>query len=752
MDKHEQFPLNSVERPLVSSVVALQRYQQPDIPVPPYGVEPVDNVESGSALLQYWRILLRHKWFLAAASLAGLLAGALITIPITPVFRADTSLEVLSINDDFMNMRPTQAAIPQADSDNISEEETQAALLQSDSLLNEVAAKLYPDAPPPRKLATSGWRSWFHLREARSKSEKELLLEQASKTLKVINTPRTRVLTVSVDSPDPEFAKTFLDTLVQQFIAENVKGRWDSTKQTSQWLTQELADARNKLQQSETALQNYAQKADLFFTDQESQTNVATEKLQQIQQELANATADRINKQANYELAKNSPADALPDVLNDAALQNLRARVDESTRQVASLNALYNSGYPKLKQAQAELASLRAAYNQQRSDLLSKIKEDFNSAVRRENLLSKEYNLQAREVAGQDERTVEYNMLKREVDSNRQLYDTIMQQTKQASIATALHASNVRVIAPAYLEDKPVSPNVLMNAALGLLLGLFGSVAYVFARENADRTLRNPGELKLWTALPELGSIPRYIERPRAPRLRIGSAKTPLPAVPVPVNDAFQAALTSILLTADTKSGSRVLVFTSAEPSDGKTSVVSNVAIAAARIGKRVLLVDADLRRPRVHELFGLHRENGLSDLISVDAPIGPTTLDEVVQQCSIPGLSVMSAGTPGIAAVHRFYSGTFASLLRDCRQTYDLILLDTPPALHVSDARIIARQADGVILVARAEQTTRDAFLALRNRFVEDSTRVLGCILNDWDPKRSARAYPYYSSEANCA
>jgi capsular exopolysaccharide synthesis family protein len=375
--------------------------------------------------------------------------------------------------------------------------------------------------------------------------------------------------------------------------------------------------------------------------------------------------------------------------------------------------------------------------------------------MRREALLSREYDQQSHEVAGQDERTVQYNILKREVDGNRQLYDTMLQQMKQASVAVALHASNVRMIAPAYVERQPVSPNVTVNATLGLLVGLFGSIAYIFARENSNRTLRHPGELKLWTALPELGSIPRYLDRPRRPLLGMGGASNgtghKVPEVPMPVNEAFHAALTSILMTADTRNGGgRVLVFTSAEPSDGKTSVVSNVAIAAARIGKKVLLIDADLRRPRVHELFALQKEAGLADLISADGAKTATEFADVVQATAVPGLSVLTAGTSDLAVVHRFYSAAFANLMLDCKQEYDLVLLDTPPALQISDARIIARHADGVVLVARAEQTSRDAFLAVRDRFIEDSTRVLGCILNAWDPKHSAHVYPYYTPDAS--
>jgi len=735
-----------------------------------YFLDTGDRPEESEGLLNYWRILVRHKIPILAASAGGLLLGFLIGVPQKPVFRAHTTLEVLNANEDFMNMKLTQSEVPAADSDNLSEEETQASLLQNTELLDRVYEELDPNPTPPAHLATHGWRSWLHMKEVPKPSDRENLLHAAMGTIKVSNPPRTRILEISVDSKDPKLAVDFIGALVQELIKENVDARQASTQQTGDWLGHEISEARTSLQNSENTLQTYASRSGLYFIDNEKQTNVATEKLQEIQQQLSAATADRIAKQSVYELAKNSPPDTLADVLNDASLQSLSARLDDATREVASLSALYNPGYTKLQQAQAEAASLRQAFETHREDLLHRIENDYQGAARREKLLSTAYDAQARKVSGLNEKTVKYNVLKREVDSNRQLYDTMLQQMKQASIATALHASNVHTIYPAHLLRQHVSPNLKVNSALGLFVGFLSSVGFIFIREQTDRTLRHPGEVKQYASLPELGTIPRLpstLNRKALPFLRRGLGKEK-PANdsrslkpsgrydllnladvcnwPMAVPEAFHSALTSILLSGENRESGRVLVFTSAGPADGKTSVVSNIAIAAAAAGKKVLLVDADLRRPRLHIIFGLANQAGLAELLGSDADCA--RWPELTQKTKMEGLTVITAGNPVKHAGMLFYSPGFPNLLAKWKEEYDLVLLDTPPALAMTDARVIGILADGVVLIARAGQTTRDALLAIQERLGEDRIPLLGCILNDWDPRYSAHAYPYYGTE----
>ena len=708
-------------------------------------------------LLEFCRLLVRHKASIILSSVGGLLLGFLAGIPLKPVYRASTTLEVLNVNEDFMNMRPTQPAVPGEDTDNSSEEETQATLLQNTQLLERVSARLDHTSTGPAEPATVRWRRWFHLKEGTKPSPYEKLLSAAASSLKVTNPPRTRILEISVDSTDSQLALDFTNALVQEFIKQNIEARWASTQQTSDWLRHEIDDARKKLQDSEDALQDYASSAGLFFIDDQKQTNVATEKLQEIQQQLSVATTDRISKQSVFELAQHSPPNTLADVLNDANLQSLGARVDDATRQVASLSAIYNPGYAKLQAAQAEVTSLQQAFASHRADLLRRIETDYQSATRREKLLAGAYDAQAREVTGQDQRAVQYNVLKREVDSNRQLYDTMLQQMKQASVATALHASNVHVAYPAFLLDRPVFPDFKMNGVMGLFVGFLCSIGVFLIRERTDRTVRQPGEVKQWASLPELGTIPRFqygAGRSTRTLLSRGAQQGKLPTSDralitgghynllnltaicdghIEIPEAFRSALTSILFADHKHGGGRVLVFTSAGQADGKTSVISNIAIAAAANGKKVLLVDADLRRPRIHEIFGLKNEAGVADLLHSKGDW--VRWPKLIRQTIMPGLSILTAGQAKRGARGLLYSPEFSTLLTKWREQFDLVLLDTPPALPITDARVIGILADGVVLVARAGQTTRDALLAIHERFAEDRIHLLGCILNDWDP-----------------
>jgi succinoglycan biosynthesis transport protein ExoP len=733
----------------------------------PYSPEGASASEQEPGLVEFWRLLLRNKKTILFSTLAGLLLGIAVGVPIKPVFRAHTSIEILNLNQDFMNTKQTDPTTTTDYSDEVSEEETQSQLLQSDVLMNRVVTKLDPNAVHASgalPMATTGWRSWLHLREKVVLTPRQQMLAKASETLRVRVQPHTRLIEITANSVDPQFAADFVNTLVQEFIKQNIESRFSTTQRTSDWLTREITDARTNLRHSEDALQSYARDSGLIFTDNDAETNVATEKLQQLQRSLSAATADRIGKQSRFELAKNSPPDSLADVLNDTGLQGVNEKINEASRQLADLTAIYNPDYSKVRRAKAELTELQQAFSKKRADILSRIETDYQQSERNEKLLQTAYVAQSREVTGQDEKTIQYNILKREVDSNRQLYDTILQQMKQASIAAALHASNVRVIDPAPLPGLPIFPNFKLNAALGLLLGLVSSIGFVAARERADRTLQMPGDMKQWCDLPELGTIPtaaRIKKRSIYPAVSDGldrkSAileKGVLRRHVEPVElitsrmkssliaEAFRSTLTSILFVGENGSRPRVLVFTSTQPGDGKTTVVSNIGIALAEIRNKVLIIDADLRRPRMHRVFGVPNERGLSNLLQDD--FTEENLSGLIQETGIPGLHVLTGGTPTSAASSLLHSPNLSEFLAKVRPEYNMVLIDSPPMMQTTDARVIGRLADAAVLVTRAGTTTRDALMAAKERFEQDHIRVLGYVLNSWDPKRSAGSYYY--------
>jgi capsular exopolysaccharide synthesis family protein len=740
-------------------------------------------------ILQYWRMLARHKRLIAITSLAFMGLGYAVGLPMKPVYRAQAMLEILNVNEDFMDMKHSNPLSTSGDySDDTSEEQTQARLLQSTALMNrvrEVLSKGGNRASVTQDVHQFSFREMFHLAQKRQVNERETLISKTMATLKVRPTGRTRLLEVTAESTSPQFADEFLNTLTEQFIEQNLEARMNDTRRTGDWLRREIEDARTRLRASEDALQNYARQSGLIFTD--DNTNVATEKLQQVQQELSEASADRIRKQSRFELAKDSPPDSLADVLNDPGLRDTGAKLKDLQRQIAELTAVYNPGYPKLKQLHAEQIALQAAFDHDREDILSRIRTDFQEAQRREKLLSGAYNVQVREVSGQGEKGIQYNILKREVDSNRQLYDSMLQQTKQASVASAMRASNIRVVDPAELPTAPVFPNYRMNSAIGLVLGLICSVAFVILRENVDRTIHDPGETQLLTSLPDLGTIPSATSESKkrtygplrgSPTLAVSSSpsqksiQNDLEAIhhldsapaaiglsrigtdhsslnPIAANkdlsfvaEAFRSVLTSILVAGDLAKGPQVLVLTSANAAEGKTTVVSNLAIAMAEIGRSVLIIDADMRRPRIHSLFNIENEHGLTNLLKMKQSPDKAAA-EIISPTNIDGLYVLPSGPPTSAAANLLYSPNLAKLISGLKSQYDMILIDTPP-MQMTDARVAARLADAVIIVARSGRTTRDALLAAAQRFKEDRIRVLGTILNDWNPKQSRGGYYY--------
>jgi succinoglycan biosynthesis transport protein ExoP len=769
------------ERPEFTNVLAVASPDSMRVP-PTYSIYP-DTGKSPSdydaelhgdtgVLLDYLKIIGRHKLLIALSALLGTIMGMLVGLPMTPVYRASASLEVLNINQDFMNTKQSSPVTTPDYSYDTSEEDTQVRLLQSDSLLERVYQKLDPNYQRGKlqpRIASSGWRKLLILSDPDRLTDRERLLSGAAASIKIRTTPRTRIIELSADSTDPVLASDFVNTMAQQFIEQNLEAKLKTTQTVSDWLSGELEDTRNKLQHSEDTLQAYARTSGLIFTADD--TNIATEKLQQLQQQLSQATADRATKQSNYELAKSGPVEALPAVLDDQSLRDALTLINTKRADLANLSARFTPEYSKVKSAEAELSALESAFERDRKAIVGRINNDYEEALRKETLLVSIYNAQAREVAGQGEKAVQYNILKREVDSNRQLYDTMLQTMKQSSIGSALRASNVRVADPAALPEKPIWPNFKITAAFGFLCGLLSSIAVVTIRDRTNRTMKAPGDVKLWTNLPELGTIPKvsavrkgnfYDPLPQGKKsptingVRRTAGSAPVELItwqekPGVVAEAFRSALTSILFVGENGTRPRVLVLTSGEPSDGKTTVVSNLAIAMAEIGRRTLIIDADLRRPRMHTLFDVSNDRGLSDVLE-EHHFSEEMLTELVQPTKIAGLSVLPAGPSTHAAANLLHSPNLRLLLSKLRNEYDMIMIDTPPMLQMTDARVVGRLADGVILVVRAGRTTRDAVVAATQRFIEDRVRVLGTVLNDWDPKISSNGYygyyrpsPYY-------
>jgi polysaccharide biosynthesis transport protein len=362
-------------------------------------------------------------------------------------------------------------------------------------------------------------------------------------------------------------------------------------------------------------------------------------------------------------------------------------------------------------------------------------------------------------VGDQSEKAIHYDTLKRDVDSNRHLYEVMLQRVKEASLAAAMRDSNVMVVDRARPPLLPYRPSLPMNSAIGLCSGALLGFGFVLLRERVNRRISAPGDAQVYLDLPELGviplddsAIPRQISNGLRPR-RTGTA---LPAwksngpelatwkrKPSMVAECARTTLTSILLPNENGEGPQAIVITSPCPGDGKTTVACNLSIAVAEIGRKVLLIEGDLRRPRLNSVFGVGNNWGLSDVLRGDGDLENVSVAHLVRETEVDGLYLLPGGSCGVTPANLFYSPRMATLLKRLRLEFDMILIDAPPMIHLADARVLGHLSDGVVLVIRAGQTTMESALSASQRFAEDGTRVLGTILNSWDPK-SAGAYGY--------
>ncbi|MGD0013246.1 MAG: polysaccharide biosynthesis tyrosine autokinase [Bryobacteraceae bacterium] len=710
---------------------------------PPFLSEkPGDSAHSG--LLEYWRILQRRKGTLVLCSFLAGLAACLYTFPQTPIYQAHALIEIQSMNENFLNMREVN---PTTDTTMYYPEydlQTQVRVLQSRTLLERVDAKLknHPRPPAPAGSRLDAWRRAMGLPDSKPTA-------QTAADVRVRAQVNTRLIDISCDSNDPRYAADFVNTLTAEYIEQNLESRWQTTQSTGAWLARQMEDVRIKLERSDAELQNYARMTGLLFTSEKN--NLAEERLRQLQDELSKAQADRVGKQSRYELASSASIDSLPDVVDDATVRDQYSKLLELRRQRADLATSYTPAHPRVKRLQSQIAETEASLIQQREMIVRRIRNDFEAARRRETLLAAVYGAQARLMTEQADKVTHYNILKREVDTNRQLYDSMLQRVKEAGIASTLRASNVRVVEPATVPGAPYKPDVVHNTLLGLLAGLAAGVAFVVLRDRADRTLQEPGDAAFYLNVSELGVIPSYgAELRRERRLLPWQAHKPGDEMalvtwrrkPSALAESFRGVLTSIMFAGLKHGRPQVIVLSSANPTEGKTSIATNLAVALAEISQRVLLIDADLRRPRLHQIFELDNKAGLATILR--AKNGPASSNGLIQTTDVPGLHVLPTGADSVSASALLYSPRMAELLRGLRTEFDTILIDTPPMLQMPDGRILGRLADGVILVIRANATTRDAALAARQRLSEDGTPILGAILNDWNPKHSV-TYGYY-------
>jgi polysaccharide biosynthesis transport protein len=705
--------------------------------------------ETGGGARALWQILAEHKLAIGLLALLGIAGGIAVSLVQIPIYDARTTLEFQSSKTES----PTGGASDDSGFTPESYLQTQVKVLQSRTLSDRVAKKLakqgFGNYEEPGRF--DKFRKIFGLRVAHAAAPVTAAPKLPPVDTKIKLLENSRIVEIVSSSPDPRYAANFADGLATEFVDYNMEALWQSSQKTSDWLTRQLQDLRSKLEQSENQLQAYSREAGIIITGNDQ--TIDDEGLKNVQKELAAAQADRIAKQSNYEIASTTQADSLPQVLDNGRLSDYQTKLADLRRHQAELLAIYTPQHQKVQEVAAQIADLEATLKRERSTIVNRIQNDYQGALKRERMLQGAYTAQMQRVTDQSRKQIYYSILKREVDTNRQVYEQYLQKAKQVGITSALQPTNVRVVDAAEVPTKPSKPDMFRNSLTGLATGLALAFGLVFGGEFINRSVRAPGEAAFHLKVPELGVIPSQAavaDQALLPNIlpaksaNANGQKPKLELVtwqdrPSLMAEAYRNALTSIL-TANGKGRPKVILVTSSGHGEGKSSTVSNLGIALAEINQRVLLIDADLRKPRMHDIFNLPNTWGLSDLLREKSSLSDCPIEALARKTEVDGLYVLPSGPGTVSITNLLYSTRMADLVERVRNDFDVTIIDTPPMSYLSDARVLGQLADAAILVIRASRTTLDEARAAKQRLTDDGIRVLGTILNGWEPKVKAK------------
>jgi polysaccharide biosynthesis transport protein len=715
-----------------------------------------------SQLLEYWCAVRSRIPMVALLALAGALAGFGVALLQHPLFRARTVLDIRSLNENVLSGR-NDNRVGAAEGLPESYLQTEIKILQSDAVLKRALDRMpKQNVKPDEERSLSLFSGLVRVPEPKL-APLAALVADASRRIKIRALGNTRIVEILCDARDGQIAALMCNNLAQAYSDNNLESRQKSTSDTQVWLSSQLENVRKRLAESESQLKDSARETSLLFSS--NVDNPAQEKLRQLQAEMSRVQAERIAKQSEYEVVLTSGPDALPIALDAGPIREYRLRLNELKTQLLEMSATMTPEHYRVRQLQAQIAEVKAALDKERKDLISRLRTDYDATRQRERMLTEAYNQQAAALSEHGDRAVRHDMLERDVDSTRKLYEALLQRVEEVNLANAMKASSINIVDKATAPTVPYSPSWPSSTGIGLFAGACLGLGIAILSSNSDRTLRDPGEAHIQFQIRELGVIPTA--RRRTARLLLGRflpelnrSQQSLPGGVVrrdqmvelttwrrdqpEMAEAFCGAMNSLLLSRVGDRRAHAVVLTSPDIGDGKTSVAANLAIALARANRSVVLVDGDMRRPRLHSIFNLDTRVSLDSLLRGGDPMGRLPLKELVVSTEIEGLFVLPTAPVKDGSVSALlHSARLPLLVQRLRDAFDIVLIDTPP-MRLSDARVFGSIVDGALLVFRSGKTTRDAAFAAQDCLMQDGIRVLGAILNDWNSGRS-RTYSRY-------
>jgi polysaccharide biosynthesis transport protein len=705
----------------------------------------IDSHDDQISLMQFWRVLQKRRWmvFGTLASVVLLVSFVSLVLP----KRYDASSKLLLDLEGTDDLGLEQVVMP-IGLDLNTKLETQIRIVQSDTIAIAVIKQLnlLRNKEFAGKLA-DGSQSDFESLDLQTRSK---LLRLFHKSLDVQLIPKTQIIEIHFRSQDPTLATDIANAVASTYIEHNFQTKYKATIQTSDWLTKQLDDLKKHAEAAQETLIAYQRKTGILGTDETH--NIITDKLEELNKAVAMAEGDRIIKEAKYRIAMTENPELIANIAPESVLGALYKERAEVRSAYAQMAAKYGVSYPRVMQLQSQLTELDSAIVQEVKKVGDAVRAEYRAASKAEQMLQASFDKQKQDAYKLNEDAIQYAILRRDVESSRDLYEGLLKKLKEAGILAGLKSSNINIVDPASIPIEAVEPKVGLNIALACMGGLLFGMALAFVVENIDTSIRTPEDIETYCHLPSLGIIPSVPVSEQGAQPRSTRAALPQFIMPVTMEhrhsgsaEAFRALRTSLLLSSP-GAPPQIILVTSAMMQEGKSFTALNLSVVLAQTGQKVLLVDSDMRRPAVNKYLGIPMTNGMSAcLAGTEDPAKAITQIE-----QIPNLSVVTAGHMPPYPSELLASEALPQLLRVWREEFRYIIIDSPPVLAVTDAVVCARVADVVVLIARSEQTGRQSLVRARDLLKKARANIAGVVVNDLSFKSVdyRQYYGYYGND----
>jgi len=707
-------------------------------------------------LRDYLNVILKRRWTVITCFVVLVTVVTIASFKMEPVYKATCQILIERDNPKVVKIEEVMAI----DASSTDYYQTQYEILKSQELAERVIKRLnlYDNKEFNRKPKIGLGTIIAAIRNfignaikniiGSKKEQKEYQVDETNQLIKaylarldIKPIRKSRLVNISFEAHDPQLAAQIANTHAKLYIEQNLERKFSASKEAVNWLNKRIKEVKEKLEKSEEALRKYKQAHDLVSIDFEESHNIRVQRLNELNTALMEARTKRIEKENLYrELKRISDKpeliESMPAVVANPLIQQLKAEYIKSKADYSKLSQSYGPEHPKMIRLRSEIKELKNKIASEVKKIARSIETEYRVAKKQEAALNKALEEEKKKALALSEKEIQYNVLKREVEINRALYESLLKRAKETNITEDLPVSNVSIVDPARIPDVPFKPKKRLNILLAMVVGLTMGIGLAFFLEYLDDTIKTPEEVERYLKIPFLGYIGKVIiakDNPYSPDLV--ALKEPKSHIA----EMLRNVRTNILFSTSNFPRKALLV-TSSTQGEGKTFLTINLGISLAQMGKRVVVIDADLRKTRIHRTFGLKKHPGLTEVLT-----GNHGLESVIQDTKVENLKIIPCGTIPPNPAELLSSEAMKDLIDRLKEQFDFVLFDSPPVMSVTDPTILANLADGVIIVIKGGETPRPPIQRTLQQLSKLDTKLLGVVLNGMDFKKGKYYYHYY-------